>query len=69
MTDKMKFSIPDMSCGHCKAAVEGAIAGVDAAAQVAVDLDRHTAEVATTAAPQALMAALRDAGYEASLAS
>ncbi|MFC2966509.1 cation transporter [Acidimangrovimonas pyrenivorans] len=66
MSDKLKLSIPEMSCGHCKAAVEGAITGLDAGAQVAVDLDSRTAEVASSAAPEALVAALAEAGYAAS---
>ena len=34
----MRLSVPDMSCGHCKAAVERAIAEKDATASVTVDL-------------------------------
>lgn len=33
-----KLNVPGMSCGHCKAAVEKAVAGVDPGAHVDVDL-------------------------------
>lgn len=61
----MKLSIPDMSCGHCKATVEKAIHGVDAKAGVEVDLASHTARVDTTAAVEELLAALKGEGYPA----
>ncbi|RMD95416.1 MAG: copper chaperone [Alphaproteobacteria bacterium] len=64
----MKFSIPDMSCGHCKAAIEKAVTSVDPSAQVKVDLEAHTAEVVSSTGAEALMAALKAAGYEAQLA-
>ena len=40
-----KFNVPDMSCGHCKRAVEDAIASVDAGATVRVDLETRKVEV------------------------
>jgi copper chaperone len=59
------FSIPDMSCGHCKAAVEAAVASVDPGAQVRVDLPGRRAEVESRAPLAALIAALAEAGYPA----
>lgn len=61
----MKLSIPDMSCGHCKATVEKAIAGADAAARAAVDLGSRTVEVTGAAHPEAILAALSAEGYPA----
>ena len=60
-----KLSIPDMTCGHCKAAVEKAVASVDPAAKVEVDLQAHEAEIQTDADLQAILAALKEEGYEA----
>ena len=37
----MKLSVPDMSCGHCKATIEKAVTA--AGGTVSVDLDRHGA--------------------------
>lgn len=64
----MRLSIPDMSCGHCKAVVEKTIAAEDPSARVAVDLTERVAEVETTADPARLIAALRAEGYEAEVA-
>ena len=60
-----KLNIPDMTCGHCKAAVEKAVASVDAAAKVAVDLDTRSVEIDSSADLSALLNALKDEGYEA----
>ncbi len=63
-----KLNIPDMTCGHCKAAVEKAVASVDANAKVAVDLDTRTVEIDSRADLRAILAALKEEGYEATQA-
>jgi len=63
-----KLNIPDMTCGHCKAAVEKAVASVDACAKVAVDLDTRTVEIDSSADLAAILAALKEEGYEATQA-
>ncbi len=63
----MKLSIPDMSCGHCKAVVERTIIDLDSNADVIVDLGAKTAEVKTTAAPEAILTALKAEGYPAKI--
>lgn len=60
-----RLSVPDMSCGHCKASVEAAIAAVDQGSQVRVDLAAKTVEVEGKAPAAALIAALTEAGYPA----
>ncbi|TMM51706.1 heavy-metal-associated domain-containing protein [Sulfitobacter sabulilitoris] len=62
------FNVPDMSCGHCKAAVEKAIAGQDPAATVSVDLAARQVSVESALTDAALIAALQDGGYRASVA-
>lgn len=64
----MKLSVPDMTCGHCKAAVEKAIIDLDSSADVRVDLPSRTVEVETTAAEGAILNALAAEGYPATLA-
>ncbi len=64
-----KLKVPEMSCGHCKAAVEKAVASVDAQAKVDVDLENRTVQVETSAANDALIAALKEEGYEATVAA
>lgn len=61
----MKLAIPDMTCGHCKAVVERTIIDLDSEADVVVDLAAHTVEIATTAAPEAILTALKAEGYPA----
>lgn len=65
----MKLSVPDMSCGHCKATVEKAIAAVDQSARVEVDLTTRTVDVTGTAATEALLKALAEEGYPATVAA
>lgn len=60
-----KFSVPDMSCGHCKTSIEKAVASVDADALVAVDLTTREVTVQSDAAVEALIAAMKSEGYVA----
>ena len=59
------LSIPDMSCGHCKAAVEVALANVPGTRDVVVDLANRQVSIAGSADMPALLAALAAAGYPA----
>lgn len=59
----MQFNIPDMTCGHCRSAVEAAVKSVDTQAKVDVDLDAKTARIETGAAEAEVAQAIRDAGY------
>ncbi|MGC1261520.1 MAG: heavy-metal-associated domain-containing protein, partial [Jannaschia helgolandensis] len=38
----MRLNVENMTCGHCRASVEKAIASVDPAASVTVDLPGRT---------------------------
>jgi copper chaperone len=62
------YSIPDMTCGHCRAAVEAAMRDLDPSATVAVDLESRTAEIASAAPEDAVRARLMQAGYPAQIA-
>lgn len=62
------LSIPDMSCGHCKAAVEAALATVPGAGPVTVDLTSRMVDISGNAPLAALLTALETAGYPAQLA-
>lgn len=61
----LTLSVPEMTCGHCKATVEAAIARLDPAALVAVDLDARQVAVQTGQLAAAVVAALDRAGYAA----
>jgi copper chaperone CopZ len=60
------YSVPDMSCDHCKAAVTTALTGVSGVESVDVDLGGKVVTVSgQTLDDAALRAAIADAGYEA----
>lgn len=60
-----RFSVPEMSCGHCTAAIEKQIKTADGAATVACDLTDRTVTVGSTLSAEAVIAAMQKAGYEA----
>jgi copper chaperone len=55
-----------MSCGHCKATVEAALAAVPGAQDIVVDLGARTVSVAGDVPTEILLYALDAAGYPAS---
>jgi copper chaperone len=60
----IQFHVPDMSCNHCVAAITQAVQAVDPGARVQADLAAHRVDVETArAAPEAVAAAIREAGY------
>lgn len=58
-----RFSLPDLSCGHCVAAITEALQSADAAARIDIDLPGKTAEVDSKLPRERLAAALAEAGY------
>jgi len=64
----MDLSIPDMSCGHCRASVTQALTELDPKAVVQVDLPARRAHVETVASLDAVIAALGAIGFEAKAA-
>jgi copper chaperone len=62
--DVRRYSVPTISCDHCKAAIEsevGALPGVD---EVDVDVAARTVRVAGTVSDDAVRAAIDDAGHD-----
>jgi copper chaperone len=62
------LSVPDMTCGHCKATVESALGDVPQAGEVRVDLTTRKVEVTGPAPAAELLRALDAAGYPATVA-
>ena len=58
-----RLSVPDMSCGHCKASVETALAGIGAGA---VQVDLASRQLTADADASAMIAALGKVGFAAS---
>ena len=69
-TMEKKLNIEGMMCQHCVAHVKGALEGVDGVTEAVVDLEAGTAvaKCAGDVADEALVAAVKQAGYEASIA-
>lgn len=61
----MKFHVPEMSCGHCVAAIEKAVKAADPSATIRTDLAAHTTEIDSTVSSAALLQVLAEAGYPA----
>jgi copper chaperone len=63
MTSRV-FDVPDISCDHCKRAIEEAVSAVSEVDSVVVTVDRRVVEVAGVASDDAVIAAIQLAGYE-----
>lgn len=61
------YSVPGVTCGHCKAAIETSLAALAGVERSEVDLERKTVLVHGTASNDAIVAAIDDAGYDATL--
>lgn len=61
------FTVPEMSCGHCTAAIEKEIKGADQSADVSCDLSDRSVAVQSTLGNDAILAAIKEAGYEATV--
>jgi copper chaperone len=60
------LKIPDMSCGHCKAAVEGELNKLSGVERANADVEKGTVEVSYdegTVTTEDLKGAIEEAGY------
>ena len=58
------YSVPGISCGHCKAAIESEVGAVPGVSAVEVDIGARTVTVEGDAVEEEIVAAIEDAGYE-----
>ena len=58
------YSVPGISCGHCKAAIEGELAPLDGVESALVDIDAKTVTVMGEITEVDVRAAVGEAGYE-----
>ena len=58
------YSVPGISCDHCKHAIETEVSGVSGVDGVTVDVTAKTVTVEGHAPDGALRAAIDEAGYE-----
>lgn len=65
MTEKT-YSVPDVSCMHCKRAIEGAVGAMPGISHVVVDVDGKTVTIAydeDVVAEADVLATLAEEGY------
>lgn len=64
MATTRTYSVPDISCGHCKAAIEEEVGLLDGISEVTVDVDARTVTVSGEVDDDAIATAVEEAGYE-----
>lgn len=57
------YSVPDVSCDHCVAAITGAVSPLEGVENVAVSVDAKTVTVDGSFADDAVRSAITEAGY------
>jgi copper chaperone CopZ len=63
--DQLTYSVPGMSCGHCRTAIIAEVEQVPGVASVDVDLDAKRVTVAGSGVDDAAVrAAIDEAGYD-----
>ncbi len=58
------YSVPGISCGHCKAAIEGELVPLDGVESALVDIDAKTVTVIGDISELDVRAAVDEAGCE-----
>ncbi len=64
---QITLSVPDISCGHCKSSIEGAVAPMDGVGKAVVSIEDRTVDVEYDSAQvelDAIVTAIDDQGYE-----
>ncbi|MDX1619391.1 MAG: heavy-metal-associated domain-containing protein [Nitriliruptorales bacterium] len=59
------YNVPGMTCGHCEAAIKSEVGDVAGVESVDVDLETKLVTVNGEADNDAILAAIDEAGYEA----
>lgn len=60
-----RFSVPDMSCGHCKAKIEDALLEADGGAEISFDMEARAVTVDSVLETDEVLDAMKAAGYAA----
>jgi len=63
---EITLNVPDISCGHCKSSIEGAVGDLEGVDKVDVAIDARTVDVSfdSPADMGAVVAAIEEQGYE-----
>jgi len=57
------YTVADVTCGHCKAAIESSLTALSGVREATVDVAAKTVTVSGEAAQADVFQAIRDAGY------
>lgn len=61
------LSVPEISCGHCKSSIEGAVSPLDGVDKVEVHIEARTVDLdydGSDATFDAVVAAIEEQGYD-----
>jgi copper chaperone CopZ len=58
------YSVPGISCGHCKSAIEGELAPLEGVESAVVDIETKTVTVVGEITEADVRVAVDEAGYE-----
>ena len=61
------LNVPDISCGHCKSSIEGAVAPLEGVSSAEVAIDARTVDVSfdeSVVSLDQIVEAIDDQGYE-----
>lgn len=64
MTAPRSYQVPDISCDHCKNAIESEVGGLEGVDSVDVDVEARRVTVEGAAPDEAIRSAIEEAGYE-----
>lgn len=67
-TKTKTYNVPDVSCGHCKMAIERAVGAMNGVNRVEVDVERKSVNVdfdETVTTEEAILATMKEEGYPA----
>jgi copper chaperone len=67
---QVTLSVPDISCGHCKSSIEGAVNPLDGVETAVVAIDDRNVAVeydGSDATMEAIVATIDEQGYEVAL--
>jgi copper chaperone len=59
----MELEVNDMTCGHCAGVITKAVKGVDARANVDIDVAAKTVRIESALDAEGFLTAIRDSGY------